>query len=188
MFWRPVADLLPAEYERVFLEWPGHGAVPPDPRVSTFDHLVGLVTDRMDRPVDLVAQSMGGAVAIRAALDRPRMVRRMVLSATSGGIDLSLFRTEDWRPSYRREYPAAPDWLLDYRADLSDRIRTIDAPVLLLWGGSDPISPVPVGEYLARLLPRATLIVIPGGTHIFAEERPAEVARYVAAHLAEERL
>lgn len=153
MFWRPVADLLPAEYERVFLEWPGHGAVPPDPRVSTFDHLVALVTDRMDRPADL-----------------------------------SLFRTEDWRPSYRREYPAAPDWLLDYRADLSDRIWTIDAPVLLLWGGSDPISPVPVGEYLARLLPRATLIVIPGGTHIFAEERPAEVARYVAAHLAEERL
>jgi len=25
------------------LEWPGHGSVPPDPRVSRFEHLVALV-------------------------------------------------------------------------------------------------------------------------------------------------
>lgn len=184
-FWRPVADLLPAHYERVFLEWPGHGTVPPDPRVSSFDDLVALVLDRMDRPADLVAQSMGGAVAIRAALDRPAMVRRLVLTATSGGIDLSRFGAEDWRPPYRREHPqAAAASLLKHGDDFSERIRTITAPTLLLWGDSDPISPVAAGEYLAGLLPRSTLIVVPGGSHMFAEERAEIVAPYIASHLA----
>lgn len=184
-FWRPVADLLPAGYERVFFEWPGHGAVPPDPRVSSFDDLVALVLDRMDRPVDLVAQSMGGAVAIRAALDRPALVRHLVLTATSGGIDLARFSTEDWRPPYRREHPqAAAAALLEHRDDFSDRIRTITAPTLLLWGDSDPISPLAVGEHLASLLPRSKLIVVPGGSHMFAEEQAEVVAPYIASHLA----
>jgi pimeloyl-ACP methyl ester carboxylesterase len=177
---------LPARYERAFLEWPGHGTVPADPRVSSFDHLVALVTDRMDRPVDLIAQSMGGAVAIRAALDRPGMVRHLVLSATSGGIDLRRFDAGEWRTSYRQEYPAAAASasLLEYRADFSERIRTITAPTLLLWGDSDPISPVAVGEYLTSLLPRSKLIVVPGGSHMFAEEQPDVVAPYIASHLA----
>jgi len=185
-FWRPAADLLPARYERVFLEWPGHGSVPRDPKVSTFDDLVALVTHRMDRPVDLIGQSMGGAVALRAALDRPAMVRHIVLSATSGGVDLSRFGAEEWRPSYRHEYPeaAASASLLEYRVDLGERIRTITAPTLLLWGDSDPISPVAVGEYLASLLPRSKLIVVPGGSHMFAEEQAADVAPYIASHLA----
>ena len=184
-FWQPVADLLPARYERVFLEWPGHGSVPREHGVSTFDDLVALVTHRMDRPVDLIGQSMGGAVALRAAVDRPEMVRHIVLSATSGGVDLSRFGAEEWRASYRHEYPeAACASLLDYRADLSERIRTITAPTLLLWGDSDPISPLAVGEYLASLLPRSKLIVVPGGSHMFAEEQAADVAPYIASHLA----
>jgi len=151
-----------------------------------FDDLVALVTARMDRPVDLVAQSMGGALAIRAALDRPAMVHHLVLTATSGGVDLSRFDAEEWRVSYREEYrgAAASASLLEYRTDLSDRIRTIQAPALLIWGDSDPISPVAVGEYLASLLPRSKLIVIPGGSHMFAEEQAAEIAPYIASHLA----
>jgi poly(3-hydroxyoctanoate) depolymerase len=185
-FWRPVADLLPAQYERVFLDWPGHGTVRPDPRVLGFEGLVDLVKARMDRPVDLIAQSMGGAVAIRATLDRPEMVRHLVLAATSGGLDLSRFDAEEWRASYRQEYPRAADSaaLLEYRTDLSERIRTIGTPTLLLWGDSDPISPAAVGEYLESLLPRSKLIIIPGGSHGFAEEQPDVIAPYIASHLA----
>jgi poly(3-hydroxyoctanoate) depolymerase len=167
------------------LEWPGHGTVSPDPRVTGFAGLVGLVTACMDRPVDLVAQSMGGAVAIRATLDRPDMVRHLVLAATSGGVDLSRFDAEEWRDSYRQAYPkAAAASLLEYRTDLSDRIRTIEAPALLLWGDSDVISPLAVGEYLESLIPRCKLIVIPGGSHAFAEEQPDLIAPYIATHLA----
>jgi pimeloyl-ACP methyl ester carboxylesterase len=186
LFWRPIANRLPERLERVLLEWPGHGTVPPDPRISRFEDLVDLVKARMDRPVDLVAQSMGGAVAIRATLDLPHMVRRLVLSATSGGVDLSRFDADEWRASYRQEYPRAAGSasLLEYRTDLSERIRTIHAPTLLLWGDSDPISPVAAGEYLESLLPRSKLIVVPGGSHSFAEEQPDLIAPYIESHLA----
>jgi poly(3-hydroxyoctanoate) depolymerase len=40
----------------------------PSPAVNGFEDLVGLVLERLDGTVDLVAQSMGGVVALRVAL------------------------------------------------------------------------------------------------------------------------
>jgi pimeloyl-ACP methyl ester carboxylesterase len=45
------------------------------------------VVQYIDEPTALIAQSMGGVIAARAALERPDMVTRLVLSVTSGGID-----------------------------------------------------------------------------------------------------
>jgi pimeloyl-ACP methyl ester carboxylesterase len=56
-------------------------------------------------------------------------------------------------------------------------------PALLLWGEDDPISPIATGVRLARLLPNATLRVIPAATHRFAHDQPDLVAPLVAAHL-----
>lgn len=42
----------------------------------------------------------------------------------------------------------------------------------------------PVGLRLASLLPDAKLVVIPGGSHAMATERPAEIAAHIQAHLA----
>lgn len=41
----------------------------------------------------------------------------------------------------------------------------VGIPTLLLWGDTDPISPVQVGRRLAGLLPRAALHVFPGADH-----------------------
>ncbi len=114
------------------------------------------------------------------------MVRRLVLVATSGGIDLAPFGVEDWRPGYRREYPSAAPWITEYCVDLGDRLRTLVAPTLLIWGDADPISPTAVGAHLARLLPRARLVVVPGGDHLLARDRAAEVAPHIADHRADE--
>jgi pimeloyl-ACP methyl ester carboxylesterase len=67
--------------------------------------------------------------------------------------------------------------------DLTDRIPAIACPTLLLWSDADPISPLAVGEALARRLPRAELVVIPGADHMFARDRAGEVAPHVARHL-----
>jgi pimeloyl-ACP methyl ester carboxylesterase len=185
-FWEPVARLLPDSWDKVCLDWPGLGDVPPDPRVAGFEDLADLVLARVDAPVDLVAQSMGGVVAVHVALGRPELVRRLVLVATSGGVDLSRFGVHDWRPNYRESYPAAADWITNHRVDLSERLRTMRAPTLLLWGGDDAISPPAVGSYLESLLPRAHLVVTPGGDHMFARDRAAEVTPHVLRHLARE--
>ena len=183
-FWRPVAERLPAAWDKTFFDWPGLGRVPPRPDVNSIDDLARLVLGRAaDGPVDLVAQSMGGVVAMTVALLHPERVRRIVLTATSAGIDITPFEPEDWRPEYAQEFPDAAPWILSERPDLSARLRTMQAPTLLVWSDADPISPLGVGERLAELLPRAQLLVVPAAGHMFARDHADVVAPPVRRHL-----
>src|SRR5262245_53802296 len=181
-FWRPVADRLPSA-EKTLLDWPGLGDVPPQPEIRGFDDLAALALGHMDQEVDLVSQSMGGVVAVLAALARPEAVGRLVLTATSGGVRLPDAGLHDWRQEYRREFPRAAPWATEYRVDLTDRIPSIRCPTLLLWSDADPISPLAVGEDLARRLPDARLVVVRDAGHMFARDRAAEVAPHIARHL-----
>src|SRR5262245_10817120 len=127
---------------------------------------------------------MGGVVAALVAVARPELVRRLVLTATSAGIDLAPFSPEDWRPEYAAEYPGAAPWILTERPDLSSRLPSIAAPTLLLWSDADPISPLGVGRRLATLLSLAALVVVPAVDHMFAREHAELVASHIARHLA----
>ena len=90
-FWKPVGALLPADWSKEYFGWPGLGDQPHDPAISGMDDLVRMVAARMDGPVDLVAQSMGGVIAARLAIEQPQNVRRLVLTVTSGGVDMAGF-------------------------------------------------------------------------------------------------
>ena len=182
-FWRPLADLLPDRADKVHVGWPGFGPTPPDPEVHGIDGLVARVVAEIDRPSALIAQSMGGVVAILAALARPELVTHLVLSVTSGGVDMSGFGAQDWRPSFEASNPSLPRWFSDHRDDLAPRLRAVTAPALLLWGDADPFSPVPVGQRLASWLPGAQLHVVPGGQHDLGQACAHVVAPLVRAHL-----
>lgn len=182
-FWRPVAGRLDLDRPTRFLAWPGLGNEPPSPDVRGLDDLVALTLAAMTEPSDLVAQSMGGLVAIKAALAAPDRVRRLVLTGTSGGVPVADLGGADWRPNYRAQFPNAAAWIAEAREDLSARIPTIRAPVLLLWGDRDAISPVAVGERLAALLPHASLEVVPGGDHDFPVTHAAAIAPLIRRHL-----
>ena len=164
-FWHPVANLLTYPGEKVHVTWPGFGGVPPDPHIRELDDLVTRVVDQIDQPSALIAQSMGGVVAMLVALQRPELITHLVLAATSGGMDLASLDGEDWRPSILASHPGLPDWFINYREDLTPRLSTLHMPTLLLWGDSDPISPVKVGQRLTALMPRSELQVVPGGEH-----------------------
>jgi poly(3-hydroxyoctanoate) depolymerase len=183
-FWQPVSERLSHPGARRFIAWPGFGGVPADPSVRGIDDLVARVVRDITGPVALLAQSMGGVIAVRAALEKPSLVRHLVLSVTSGGIDVAALGAEDWRPSLRTSDLASPRWFIDERTDLTERLREIAIPVLLLWGDADPISPVAVGRRLQELLPRAELVIFEGGTHDLVMERAVEVAPHVDRYLA----
>jgi pimeloyl-ACP methyl ester carboxylesterase len=182
-FWAPLARLLPSEWRKRFFAWPGLGDIPAIPDVRSLDDLVRLVLTALDGPVDLVAQSMGGVVALRAAAERPERVRHLVLAATSGGLDMRRFGAEDWQPAYVCEFPRAAPWILEHTGDLTPSLGAITAPTLLVWGDSDRISPLAVGEELLRRLSTARLIVVAGGDHSFARDRAGEFAAEVLRHL-----
>ncbi|WP_437987043.1 alpha/beta fold hydrolase [Sorangium sp. So ce117] len=181
--WKPVSDGLSHRGRRRFFSWPGLGGAAADPAVRGMSDLVERVVNEITGPVVLFAQSMGGLIALREAMARPERVRAMVLSVTSGGIDVRTLGAVDWRPQFEQRNPGAPRWFLDARDDLSPRLHEISTSVLLLWGDADPISPVAVGRRLAELLPRAELIVVPGGTHDLVSERAGEVSPHIERHL-----
>lgn len=180
-FWHPVADHL--GLTGTFFSWPGLGNEAPDPGINSLDDLVAMVVEQIDGPVNLVAQSMGGVVAIRAALAKPQFIQKLVLAVTSGGVPLADLGAADWRGDYYRSFPSAAEWISAPGIDLSKQIKTITAPALLLWGDSDRISPVAVGERLNRLLKTSKLNVVAGAGHDLAQTHVPVVAELIAAHL-----
>jgi pimeloyl-ACP methyl ester carboxylesterase len=182
-FWRPVGALLPADWPKEYFGWPGLGDQPHDPAIKGVDDLVRMVAARMDGPVDLVAQSMGGIIASRLAIERPQNVRRLVLTVTSGGVDMAGLGASDWRESYRKSFPRAAAWITESRSAPSLPVEKIAAPTLLLWGDADPISPAAVGRHLQSRIPDAHLHIVAGGDHDLAQTRAAEVAPLIERHL-----
>jgi pimeloyl-ACP methyl ester carboxylesterase len=116
-------------------------------------------------------------------LARPHWVTHLVLCATSGGLPMASLGAADWRENVRTSLSHLPDWFATETTDLSDRLPEVATPTLLLWGDSDPFSPIAVGERLARQLPQARLEVIPDGDHDLGLHHAKRLAPLVQAHL-----
>lgn len=185
-FWAPVAERLGDLGPPLLLAYPGFGDVPRDPSIGSLAELARWVQARVERlpgPCHVVAQSMGGVLATRLALEAPARVATLTLVATSGGIDVAALGGVDWRAGFRAEHPEVPTWFEEDRTDLSARLGEIRAPTLVLHGDADPICPPAVAAFLAGRVPGARKVAVRGGTHTFAQERPDEVAPLIRGHL-----
>lgn len=182
-FWQPIAHQLDIQAEKMLMAYPGFGGILADPSVPSFEDLLDRVVSRIDRPTAVIAQSMGGVLAIEATLRRRDLITHLVLVATSGGLNTIELGVPDWREEFRRDHPALPDWFTSYQSDLTSRLSGIDIPVLLIWGDRDSISPVVVGEMLLNHLPNAELHIISDGRHDLAHAHPQKVAPLIDAQL-----
>ena len=66
-------------------------------------------------------------------------------------------------------------------------LAEIDVPVLVVAGGRDPLTPLPIARWLVEQLPDATLFIEPAGTHYALVEFPGEIAAAFRAHAADTR-
>ena len=180
--WQPVAERLPRR-SPLLVEYPGFAGAAADPAVRSLSDLYRAVLAALPPVFDLAAQSMGGVLALRAALEHPGRIRRLVLVATSGGVDVRRLGGVDWREAWRARQRLTPQWFADDRTDLTDRLASVQTPTLLIFGDADPISPVPVGQFLRDRLPDARLEIIPGGTHDMTTDCADRVATLIEAHL-----
>jgi poly(3-hydroxyalkanoate) depolymerase len=62
-------------------------------------------------------------------------------------------------------------------------LRRIEAPTLVLTGDDDPIIRVANARVLARLIPKARLVVLPGAGHLFLIDQAADSARLIRQFL-----
>lgn len=176
--WAEAAANVDALQRKVVVGYPGFAGFPPDPSVANFNDLVKMASRLVDRPTVIAAQSMGGIIAVMLARDFPQYVTQLILVATSGGVG-EIASTVDWRAWVRENLPDLPDWFLELEIDLTDVIRKLDIPALLIWGDADAISPIEVGQRLQRILPRATLQVLPGADHDLINTRAGDVSRLI---------
>ena len=166
------------------MTWPGFAGTARDPSVHDLRDLSHLVEPYLAGPSALVAHSMGGVVAMMTAIANPDQVSRLVLVATSGGIDMTRFGASDWRPQHGAgQRGKLPTWFADDRTDLTAELATLAIPTLLIYGDADDIAPVAAGEFLRHTLPNATLEVIVAGRHDMARERPDEVGALIEAFI-----
>lgn len=186
-FWQPLADELFHEGNRLF-SWPGLGNEAHSGRYQNIDDLVDLVAEEVNAPVNVVAQSMGGLIAVLLARRKPEMIKKMVLVATSAGVDMTRFGASDWRPEYRAAFPNSARWIEHVTADLTEDLKQLHIPVLLIWGDNDPISPVAVGKHLEGLLPNAILHVEAGGDHDVGATHAGSLAPLVRGHFENNRI
>jgi pimeloyl-ACP methyl ester carboxylesterase len=62
-------------------------------------------------------------------------------------------------------------------------LRTVTAPVLLIWGGNDPFGSLASGKAIASCLPNAKLIEAPNGGHLPWLDDPAKVGAIISDFL-----
>jgi 2-succinyl-6-hydroxy-2,4-cyclohexadiene-1-carboxylate synthase len=93
--WDGVIAALDIErYRPLALDLPGHGEAVDAERPITFDGCVAHVLARSPERFTLCGYSMGGRVALHVALAAPERVRRLVLVASSPGIESGEERAE----------------------------------------------------------------------------------------------
>lgn len=175
-FWHPLIEQLPETYTKQVIAYPSFHGVAAHPDIHSFDDLSNYVVAQIQQPSILIAQSMGGIFAIKAALEKNSLIKGLILIATSGGVNLDQFQVQDWREFYQQEYIEYPDWFVTTKVDYEAFLPNINVETLLIWGDQDPISPVEVGKYLNHLIEKSDLYIVEGGDHQLAEKCANEVA------------
>ncbi len=70
--------------------------------------------------------------------------------------------------------------------EISERYKSINIPVLLIWGEKDEIVPLEVGRKLAGNIPDAKLVVVPNCGHVPQEECPSQAIEVMESFLSDQ--
>ncbi|QPF32892.1 alpha/beta hydrolase [Acinetobacter lwoffii] len=183
-FWQPLRAALTEYPDQQVIAYPSFDGVAPNLAIQNLHDLQEFVEKQIEDDSILIAQSMGGILAVGLALKHPQKVKGLVLLATSGGLNLKTFHCADWRRDYSEHFETAPDWFVQDQTEFSRvQLVSLDVPILLIWGDHDPLSTVQLGQYLAGIFKNAKLHIIQGGDHFFASTHADQVAMLIQDYL-----
>jgi pimeloyl-ACP methyl ester carboxylesterase len=179
--WGEVLDRLAERRRVVAVELQGHGRTADVDRPFSFeafgDDLAGLVEHLELGPADLLGYSLGGGAALRAAVQHPGLLRRLVLAGTpcrrdgwfpevTAGMDQissAGFPMMRQTPLYTAYAAVAPDAdafprLMDKTGELlrrpydwTEEVRGLPVHTLLVYADADSIPPAHAAEFFGLL-------------------------------------
>jgi pimeloyl-ACP methyl ester carboxylesterase len=157
---------------------------------------------------DLLGHSFGGRVSMRLAHKYPDRVRSIVLINSGGLQRQRTFQQSlrsQWIKTMRSAFKVSPvnrQALLDWHSqkygsrdylnagvlrgtmvktvseDVTEIVKQIKAPVLLLWGEADTETPVEMAHRYHRLFPNSQLITVPRRDHFIYQAEGAHLCAY----------
>lgn len=177
----PVLVELAAERQVIGVDLHGHGRTALGDRPIDYPDMgddLAVILDRLGRErVDVMGYSMGGAVALRLAIQHPEVVRRLVVvsagfardgvlpdllpmqASVGAGMAEAMVGTP-MHATYMELAPHPEDFprLLDRMGELmrrpfdwSEEVRRLEMPVMLVYGDSDMLRPEHVVEFYELL-------------------------------------
>lgn len=196
---------------------PGHGHSP-GPGLRSIEECSAAILELMDAlelpAAALGGHSMGGAIALEAALRAPGRVRGLALLSVTA----RLFVAPSLLEQLLRDVDAARRWIVEngYGAatpqsvralglqqlaevapdvlhgdfiacstfDRRSRLDAVRCPALVLCGAEDRLTPLKYVRALQEALPASRLEVLPGAGHMLPMECPQAVGQAVAQFLA----
>ena len=204
-----------AEAYQVYVpERRGHGRTPDVDGPITYEVMAQDTIAFMDaldvRDAHVVGYSDGAVVALHVALERPDLVRKLVLIGQALNHDdlpaqvrelLTVGMTPEILPPFLRQLYAnvSPDgpehfdvvfdklkatWETEPSFELSE-LERVSVPTLFMLGDSDMVT-VEHAAAVQRAIPDAQLAVVPGSSHGLPMEKPELVSRLVVDFLAED--
>ena len=197
----------------VALSLPGH---PAGAALETAEDMASWLASRISdagtRAV-VAGNSLGGAVALQWALDRPDQVAGIVLIGTGARLRVSpeIFemldtkwptcvdtlvdwslgplaspdlrsRTRSWHLEVGAE-TTRKDYAACNRFDVMKRLPELQAPVLVVVGSRDQMTPVKYSNFLHEHIPHSVLAVVPDAGHLVMAEQPAQTNAALASFL-----
>jgi pimeloyl-ACP methyl ester carboxylesterase len=205
--WKSLAETLSDRHRVLLPDRRGHGRTADVDGDYTYELMADETVAFLDRvvagPADLVGYSDGGVAALLVALDRPELVRSLVLIGAffhhDGLLPIMAERLRHPNPdnpalapmreAYAELSPDGADHWSTFHAKVStmgvtgptltvDDLERIVAPALVVVGDDDAIDHHHTVELFEHLR-TAQLAVVPASSHLLPVEHPDELARLV---------
>ena len=205
-WWSPSIPGLARHHRLLVVDLVGFGASRGQPfRLEAAAGQLGAWADEIGlERAAFVGHSMGGLVVADLAARRPELVERLVL-VDSAGLALPQRVSGHLRNVLHggrflplRAFPVAVLCALQcgpltiaraahqvLATDLGDRLGSITAPTLVVWGARDRLLPPDFGRRVAAAIPGSRFVSIEDAGHSPMWEQPAGFQRTVAAFLGE---
>lgn len=210
--YRPQLERLGPDINLAAIDLPGCGQTPgPAPqRVEDYAAWLGdFLAAGPIRPV-LMGHSLGGAIAQQVALERPGLIRGLILMGTGSRLRVLPAILDGILENYQAIVPMIVQYAYSPQADdvtlargtemmsavdpqvlwsnftacdrfdVSDRLGQINLPTLVLVGDGDNLTPVKYGKFLADNIPGAELKVIEKAGHMANLEQPRAVNQAIS--------